>query len=147
DSVASKVCDAEIAYARGIGKRIISILRRSIDFSKIASHLSAPNIKLSFSDDQDIPFAASLKKLSAALDVDIEWHRESRRLTGLAVRWDRQGRSDDLLLTASDILAIGSLLERRPRDTPDPPSILVDLRDRSRAKLDRQARARQRMRA
>jgi len=145
DSAASKICDEEIAYARGIGKRVIPILRRPIDFAKAPPRLAALNIKIQFLEDSDSAFDVNLAELCAALDVDVDWHRESRRLTGLAVRWNQRGRPDDLLVTTADIGAIGNLLERRPRSAPEPSPILVELRDKSRARLDSEARLRRRM--
>ena len=53
DSAGSRVCDEEIAYAQGLGKRIIPILRRPIDFSKAPPRLSAHNVKLDFTDDAE----------------------------------------------------------------------------------------------
>ena len=87
DSAASKVFDEEIAWARGLGKRIIAILRRQIDFAKAPPRLSALNVKIRFTDDSIAALAASLDELSAALDLNVAWYRESRRLTALAVRW------------------------------------------------------------
>jgi formylglycine-generating enzyme required for sulfatase activity len=145
DSAASKICDEEIAYARGMGKRIIPILRSPIDFAKTPPRLAALNIKIQFLDDSDASFAASLAELCAALDVDVVWHRESKRLTGLAIRWDQRGRPDDLLVTAADVRAIGDLLERRPKSAPEQSAILLEMRDRSRARLDFEARFRRRM--
>jgi formylglycine-generating enzyme required for sulfatase activity len=145
DSAASKACDEEIAYARGISKRIIPILRRPIDFAKAPPRLAALNIKIQFLEDAGSAFDMSLTELCSALDVDVNWHRESSRLTGLAVRWDQRGRPDDLLLFTADVRAIGDLLERRPRSAPEPSPILVELRDLSRARLDSEARLRRRL--
>ncbi len=131
DSAGSKVCDEEIAYARGIGKRLIPILRRPIDFAKAPPRLAALNIKIQFLGDSNSDFDAHLAELCAALDLDVEWHRESKRLTGLALRWDQEGRPDDLLVPATDIRAIGNLLERRPRSAPEPSLVLVELRNKS----------------
>ena len=39
-------------------------------------------------------------------------------------------------MSAADIRATGEMLERRPRDAAEPPQILVELRDKSREKLD-----------
>src|SRR5262245_24296596 len=50
-SAASKVCDEEIAYARNLGKRMILILRRPIDFAKAPPRLAALNVKLDFVSD------------------------------------------------------------------------------------------------
>ena len=147
DSAVSKACDEEIAYARGIGKRIIPILRRTIDFARAPPRLAALNVKIQFVEEAEPAFDASLAELCAALDVDVDWHRESRRLTALAVRWAHRGRRDDLLLTTADVRAIGNLLEKRPKSALEPSPILVELREESRAKHDHEARIKRRMQA
>jgi formylglycine-generating enzyme required for sulfatase activity len=147
DSASSKACDEEIAYARGIGKRIIPVLHRPIDFAKAPPRLAALNIKIEFLDQADAAFDASVAELCAALDLDVDWHRENRRLTGLAVRWAQRERPDDSLLSAADVRAVGDLLEKRPRSAPEPSPLLVALRDRSRAKHDHEARLWRRMQA
>jgi hypothetical protein len=43
DGAASEVCDQEIAYARNLGKRIVPVLLRPIDFAKAPPKLSALN--------------------------------------------------------------------------------------------------------
>ena len=111
DSAASKVCDQEIAFARGIGKRIIPIMRRRRLFgdkpaakrrffawgSRAEPHTKAPpglaalNVKITFLEDGEQEFTAALDQLCAALDVDVAWHRENRRLTELALKWDAAG--------------------------------------------------------
>jgi hypothetical protein len=119
DSAASPVCDDEIAYARDMGKRIIPVVWREVDFSRLPQRLAALNIgRIDFTDEA--AFAAALGKLAAALDLHVDWHRESARLTLLAARWDKAGRPDDLLLTAADVRAVGTLLERRPAGAPEP---------------------------
>jgi formylglycine-generating enzyme required for sulfatase activity len=141
-SAASTVCDEEIAYARGLGKRIIPVLHRTIDFAKAPPRLSALNIKISFVEDMGATFETGLASLCAALAIDVDWYRESKRLTALAARWDQQDRPDDLLLTQADVRAIGDLLEKRPRSAPDVSPILVDIRNETRNRHDREARTR-----
>src|SRR5262249_47314462 len=126
----------EIAYARDMGKRVIPIVRRPVIPSKLPPLLSARQIELDFTDDAEPAFAAALDRLCTALDTDVAWHRESARLTLLAARWDKAGRTDELLLTAADVRAVGDLLERRPASAPEPSEVLVALRDASRARLD-----------
>jgi hypothetical protein len=145
DSGASKVCDEEIAYARTLGKRIIPILRRPIDFATAPPRLAALNVKINFVDDAEVAFATALQQLCAALDVDVDWYRESRRLTALAARWVSRGRPDDLLLTAADVRAVSDLLEHRPRDAPEPSSALIELREKSRTILDEENRKQRRI--
>jgi hypothetical protein len=89
DSASSKVCDEEIAWARGLGKRIIPILRRSVDFAKAPPRLSSLNIKLYFTSDNEPAFTASLDDLCKVLDRNVAWHRETctlRRCVSSTVR-------------------------------------------------------------
>src|SRR5262245_51913402 len=65
DSAKSKVCDEEIAYARNLGKRIIPILHRPVDFARVPPRLAALNVKLDFVSED--AFMAAVAKLSAAL--------------------------------------------------------------------------------
>ena len=137
DSAASKVCDEEIAYARALGQAHHPHPAAARWTSPGCRRGSPPSTsKIDFTDDGEAAFAAALDRLAAALDLDVAWHRESARLTLLAVRWEKAGRPDDLLLTAADVRAVGNLLERRPAAAPEPSAVLVDLRDASRAKLD-----------
>ena len=140
DSAASKVCDEEIAYARGVGKRLIPILWRAIDFAKAPPRLSALNVKIDFTGDSGEAFAAALDQLCAALDLDVAWHRENRRLTELALKWDAGGRPADSLMRPADIKAAERLLERRPRSAEPPPALLGDYLDASRARIEEETR-------
>jgi formylglycine-generating enzyme required for sulfatase activity len=147
NSVASKVCDEEIAYARGIGRRIIPILRERIDFGKAPPRLSALNVKIAFLDDNEAAYELAISQLTDALDVDVSWHREMRRLTQLAVRWNQGGRPEDLLVTPADVRAIGTVLESIPKSAPEPAALLIELRDKSRTRHDDQLRRQRRMQA
>ena len=135
DSAASKVCNEEIAYARDLGKRIIPIQRRPIDFATAPPRLSALNVKIEFIDDGEAAFAAALHQLCSALDLNVAWHRESRRLTELALKWEVEGRPADRVMSPADIRAAAQLLERRPGNADSPPLILFDFLDASRARM------------
>jgi len=132
ESAASRVCDEEIAYARALGKRVIAIVRRSIDPASAPPRLSALNWKLSFADDQ--AFDSSLDALCAALDLDVEWHRESARLTALAVKWDQDGRPEAQLLTSGAVSAADAQATRRPAGAPEAGDLLVRFLEVSRSK-------------
>lgn len=115
-SAASQVCGEEIAYARALGKRVVPVLLREIDFSKAPPRLSALNVKLSFVEEA--AFDVSLNALAAVLDVDVAWHREGARLAALAERWDRDGQTDALLLSAGATDEAESWAARRPANSP-----------------------------
>src|SRR5262245_19097492 len=140
DSAASKVCDEEIAYARNLGKRIIPILRGPIDFAKAPPRLSALNVKIAFVDDAEEAFATTLDELCAALDVNVTWYRESRRMIELALKWAAEGRPADRLMSPADIRAIERLLECRPKNAEPPPRVVIEFRDFSRARQEEEAR-------
>jgi hypothetical protein len=140
DSAASRVCDEEIAYARNLGKRIIPILRRPIDFGKAPPRLSALNVKITFVSDQDAAFTASLDELCGALDLDVVWYRECRRVTELAIRWAAEGQPADRLMSPADIRASERLLEKRPRTADPPAHVVTDFLDASRALREQEER-------
>lgn len=122
ESAASRVCDEEIAYARTLGKRVIAILLRSVDFTKAPPRLAALNVKLSF--EHESAFSASLAALTNALDVDVVWHREGARLTALAAKWDLAGRPDSLLLPAGAVIDCEAWAARRPVKAEPPGEML-----------------------
>ncbi|MGD9724722.1 MAG: toll/interleukin-1 receptor domain-containing protein [Pirellulales bacterium] len=129
ESAASPVCDEEIAYARVLGKRVVPLLLRPIDFTTAPPRLAALNAKLSFVDDAG--FDASLTALCSALDVDLVWHREAARLTELAVRWQQSERSPGLLLRQEAVQAAEAWAARRPHNAPEPSAVLMEYIDAS----------------
>jgi tetratricopeptide (TPR) repeat protein len=143
DSAASKVCDEEIVHARNLGKRIIPILCRPIDFAKAPARLAALNVKISFIENGGDTFSPALDRLCAELDVNVNWHREQRRLVQLAVKWSTESRSTDQLMNSADIEASERILKNRPRDADPPGQILLDFLHASRAAQEERIRKEQ----
>jgi TIR domain-containing protein len=144
DSASSKVCDEEIAYSRSLGKRIIPILRRPIDFAKAPPRLSALNVRIHFIDDREEAFISALNQLCVELDVDVAWYRESRRLTDIALKWNIEGKSPDRLMSPADVRATDHLLERRPRNAEPPPQFLIDFLHATRTRAEEESHKRRR---
>ncbi|MBU2583558.1 MAG: toll/interleukin-1 receptor domain-containing protein [Alphaproteobacteria bacterium] len=134
DSAASKVCDEEIAFALEVGKRLIPIECRPINYAEAPPRLAAQNVKIKFTANGEDRFDEALDALCAAIDVDIVWHRENRRLTELAIKWGGEGRPADRVLSAADIRAAETHFERRPRNARPPAEVLADFLDQSRTK-------------
>ena len=103
DSSRSKVCDEEIVLAKGLGKRLIPILRRPIDFSQAPPRLAALNVKLDFTDEHEETLAVSFQALLASINRDIEWLRFGARLAANAKRWDDAERSRDYLVRGAEL--------------------------------------------
>jgi hypothetical protein len=122
DAAASQVCDEEIAYARGIGKRTIAILCRPVDFHRVPPRLSALNVKISFVDETDGP----LEDLVRALSVDVGWMREATWITQEAMRWQAAARAGELLLLGPDLRRAETWLLHRRAGSPEPTELVVD---------------------
>ena len=144
-SASSKVCDDEVAYARSLGKRIIPVLCKPVDFEAASPRIAALNVRINFTGNADDAFLAGVTELCGALDLDVEWYREARRLTAMAARWAQNGRRDELLATSGDVRSVGELLEKRPASTYDELLLLREFRDRSRGSLENQELVKRRL--
>ena len=138
DSAASEVCDEEIAYARALGKRVIPILCRQIDFKRGPPRLTALNVKLSFVTQSS--YDDSVEALMRALLLDIQWMRELARLTQTATRWDKTERGNDQLLEGADLLAAEKWASQRPVSAPPLAALVLDFLGASR-QLEEERRA------
>ncbi len=136
DSATSPVCDWEIGEAQSLGKRLIPVLWRAIDFAGAPQKLAALNVAISFEGE----FEVSLKKLVAAIETDIDWLREGRRLTTLATRWRDTGEPESQLLRSAEATAAETWAARRPSNAPQPPEILFKFLNASRLKEDEDLR-------
>jgi WD40 repeat protein len=132
DSARSPVCDDEIAHAKSLGKRVVAILRRDIDFNTAPERLRTLNVLIDFRADDDAAFLAALDALSVQLNIDIEWHRRGARLARLADQWNKDGRPAGQLLRAGAIAEADAWAARRPRDAPEPGPLLLAFLDSAR---------------
>jgi WD40 repeat protein len=145
ESAASRVCDDEIAHARSLGRRVIPVLRRQIDFAASPERLRALNVQLDFQDDDETKFRLALDELALELDRDIEWHRAGVRLTRLANEWERRGKAEGLLLGSVPIADADAWLARRPKNAEAPGALLLAYLEQSRSKEIRDKRRLQRI--
>lgn len=122
ESAASAVCDWEIEQSQRMGKRLVPVLWRSIDFSRATPRLSALNVAIAF----DVDFSRGLAALIQVIDNDVEWLREQSRLTVLAKRWESSDRPNSQLLRSGEIAAVESWVSRRPASSPPPSALILD---------------------
>jgi hypothetical protein len=95
DAVASDVCRREISFAASLNKRFAPIVYRRPDDKAVPDELRRLNF-ISFDDATQ--FDASLAKLTAALETDIDWIRMHTEFGQIERRWDLAGRPGGLLL-------------------------------------------------
>lgn len=141
-SVASRICDEEIAFARSLGKRLVPILCNPFDFEKLPPRLAALNIKISFAEEFDRP----LKQLCDVLDTDIAWHRESTRIVSLSYRWQSNGKPKDQLLLGNELATAQTWAAIRPSNAPAIPDLVLEFLSSS-AEKDKEDRLLQQIQA
>jgi len=124
DSAASTVCDEEIAYARALGKRIIAVQARPVDFAKAPPRLSALNVRINFSETGP-GFDAALAELVSALAMNVGWHREGRKYMARVQEWDTRGRPRSLLLREGAVEEAERWAVSRPRNEPEPGELFL----------------------
>ncbi|WP_189787482.1 toll/interleukin-1 receptor domain-containing protein [Streptomyces capitiformicae] len=139
DSARSRVCDEEIAFAQGLGKRIIPVLWRPIDFDTAPPRLSTLNIKISFATPDSDRLTASLQELVTSIHTDVRWFRTAALLSAAARRWDASGRPADRLLRGVELREAEAWAARRPSSAPRHPDILLEFLAESRGAEDERA--------
>lgn len=138
DSATSQVCDEEIAYARALGKRIIAVLARPVDFAKAPPRLSALNVSIDFTEGGR-GFDAAMAGLVSALEMNVGWHREGRKYYARVQEWDTRGRPRSLLLREGAVEDAERWALARPRNEPEPGELFLAWVEASRAQIKRDA--------
>lgn len=100
DSLASAVCGEELQRATELNKRIIPVLRRSVDGLPVPPALSRPNWVYARPEED---FDASVDALVAALELDEAWVEHHARLSQRTGEWLRHDRDRSYLLRGSDL--------------------------------------------
>ena len=114
DSVASDVCGWEVGEARRLSKRIIPILWRAVDFSRLPDDLGAINA-VPFDGERAVSGAS---KLVAALNSDLDWLREHTRLGERAMEWEQSDRAPAYLLRGPALGSARDWLAAKPANAP-----------------------------
>ncbi len=99
-SLASRVCNEELAHASALNKRVIPVLRAPVDGSAIPPELERPNWILARDEDD---FEAAVAALVTAIETDEAWLDTHARLTQRTAEWLLEGRDRSFLLRGSDL--------------------------------------------
>ncbi|MGD8594935.1 MAG: TIR domain-containing protein [Gammaproteobacteria bacterium] len=117
DSVASRVCQQEIAHAVENNKRLIPIVYEEAEESQVPQALGKLNWVF-FREHDD--FNSALKILIEAIDTDLEWVGGHTRLLVRAREWDNKRRDKSLTLRGSDLREAEEWLTKGPEKEPKP---------------------------
>ncbi len=99
DSIASEVCKVEIGHATQNNKRIIPIVLRDVNPKDTIE--SIRKLNWTFLRESD-PFEEGLAKVKTAVELDLDWLEEHRRLQVRALEWHRK-KDISLLLRGRDL--------------------------------------------
>ena len=99
DSVASEVCNVEIGRAAQNNKRIIPIVLRDVE-PKI-THENIRKLNWTYIRESD-NFDEGLQKVKTAIELDLDWLEEHRRLQVRSLEWHRK-KDTSLLLRGRDL--------------------------------------------
>lgn len=99
DSIKSEVCNVELEHAHNNAKRIIPIVVREVNPKETVAIIRDLNwIFIREKDD----FKTGLETIQKAINLDVDWLQEHRRLQVRALDWDRR-KDTSLLLRGRDL--------------------------------------------
>jgi WD40 repeat protein len=98
DSIQSKYCQDELAYAFAHNKRIISLLIESIDIEQLPPQIRALQF-IDFTEHEDAEKCRiATDKLLKALNQDTYYYEQHKVLLVKSLKWLRQNRNPSILL-------------------------------------------------
>src|SRR5215207_5191931 len=116
DSVASEVCNVEIGRAALNNKRIIPIVLRDVEPKTTNEHIRKLNWTFIRETDN---FEEGLAKVKTAIELDLDWLEEHRRLLVRSLEWHRR-KDPSLLLRGRDLRNARHMLTTATSKDPTP---------------------------
>jgi WD40 repeat protein len=116
DSIASEVCKVEITRAAINNKRIIPIVLRDVDPKITPDNIRKLNWTFIRETDN---FEEGLAKVKTAIELDLDWLEEHRRLLVRSLEWHRK-KDPSLLLRGRDLRNARHMLATATAKDPIP---------------------------
>jgi WD40 repeat protein len=116
DSIASEVCKVEITRAAINNKRIIPIVLRDVDPKITPDNIRKLNWTFIRETDN---FEEGLAKVKTAIELDLDWLEEHRRLQVRSLEWHRK-KDPSLLLRGRDLRNARHMLATATAKDPIP---------------------------
>src|SRR5512134_2158060 len=116
DSIASEVCKVEINHAAKNNKRIIPVVLRDVHPKDTPESISKLNWTFMRTTDN---FDEGLAKVKTAIELDLDWLEEHRRLQVRALEWHRK-KDVSLLLHGRDLRNAKRMMETATSKDPTP---------------------------
>ena len=116
DSIASEVCKVEVNHAAQNNKRIIPIVLRDVHPKDAPETISKLNWTFLRETDS---FEEGLAKVKTAIELDLDWLEEHRRLQVRALEWHRK-KDPSLLLRGRDLRNARHMTDTATSKDPTP---------------------------
>ncbi len=116
DSIASEVCKVEINWAAQNNKRIIPIVLRDVQPKDSPENIRKLNWTFIRKNDD---FKEGLAKVKTAIELDLDWLEEHRRLQVRSLEWHRK-KDPSLLLRGRDLRNAGRMIATATSKDPIP---------------------------
>ena len=116
DSITSEVCNVEIIRAAQNNKRIIPIVLRDVDPKK--THENIRKLNWTYIREND-NFEEGLLKVKTAIELDLDWLEEHRRLLVRSLEWHRK-KDASLLLQGRDLRNARQMVATATAKDPPP---------------------------
>jgi hypothetical protein len=99
DSLRSSMCRQEIDHAIANKKRIITILYHPVDQEELPSGLK----EIQWISYPVLGFEATFRRLTTAIDTDMDWVRRHTQFLARAAQWEANGRDNGYLLHGMEL--------------------------------------------
>src|SRR5512134_212617 len=116
DSIASEVCKVELNWAAQNNKRIIPIVLRDVPAKETPDSIRRLNWTYIRETDN---FEEGLAKVKTAIELDLDWLEEHRRLQVRALEWHRK-KDPSLLLRGRDLRNARHMIATATSKDPTP---------------------------
>ncbi|MEC4813146.1 MAG: TIR domain-containing protein [Scytonema sp. PMC 1069.18] len=130
NSISSPYCADEVEYAMQLNKRIVTVLYRKVEPSKLHPELA----KVQWIDFRKHggDFLSNFGELTRTLDTDPEYVRSHTRLLLKAKEWEQHGQDDSFLLRGKDLAASVAWLNQSQTKEPRPTTLQLEYLSASR---------------
>jgi WD40 repeat protein len=128
DSIASEVCKVEVGRAILNNKRIIPIVLRDVNPGDTLEEVRKLNWTYIREGDS---FEQGLAKVKTAIELDLDWLEEHRRLQVRALEWHRK-KDASLLLRGRDLRNASHMIQTYTSKDPPPTELQLKYIDFSR---------------
>jgi hypothetical protein len=128
-AIASSICQWELQKAAELNKRVVPVVFHPVNSDALPPTLSRLNFI--FFDNSD-RYQQALDDLCGAIETDIGWIRQQTFLGQQTTLWRANDRSSDYLLRGAALNEAESWIQKRPKDTPEISSDILEFLKESR---------------